>query len=218
MPPSFATWLLEALAPDERRDSLIGDLIERYRNGDSASWYWRQALGAILLGNAKAIRDHKLLALRAVLVGFASMWVFSAAARFLLQILWVFASGGVYLGGQWIRLDYGWIRNRIYIAFLLTLLGSAASGWIVGRLHRERQTPMVLVYLVSALVVAVVQLAVQVRLIGWTIRPVAQYPQTLLLFFVLVPVSILLGGLWRRTRPRIRYGTRTTGARQNATF
>jgi hypothetical protein len=218
MPPRFATWLLERLAPDERRDSLIGDLIERYRNGNSASWYWRQALGAIVFGNAKAIGDHKLLALRAVLVGFASMWVFSAAARFLLQVLWVFASGGVYLGGHWVRLDYGWIRNRMYIAFVLTLLGSAASGWIVGRLHRERQTAMVLVYLASAIVVAGVQLAVQVRLIEWTIRPVAQYPQTLVLFFVLVPAAILLGGLWRRTRPSIRYGTSTTGARQNATF
>jgi hypothetical protein len=144
MPPGFATWLLEAPAPDERCDSLVGDFVEQ--------------------------------------VGLRR------------------------------------IRNRMYIAFLLTLLGSAASGGIVGRLHRERQTAMVFVYLASAIVVAGVQMAVQVRLIGWNIRPVAQYPQTLVLFFVLVPVSILLGGLWRRTRSSIRYGTSTTGARQNATF
>jgi hypothetical protein len=55
-----------------------------------------------------------------------------------------------------------------------------------------------------------VQLAVQVRLIGWTIRPVAQYPQTLVLFFVLVPAAILLGGLWRwsERRPPASAGSR----------
>jgi len=194
-PPRLATWLLVRLASGEKRESLIGDLAEQYRNGRSASWYWRQTLGSIATGAWGEVRDHKLLAVRAVLIGLASMWVFSAAARFALQVLWTLATGGVYIGGRWIRLDYGWIRNRIYIAFLLTLFGSAASGWIVGRLHRDREAPMVLAYLTSAVVLAIVQLAVQIRLIGWTIRPVVQYPQTIVLFFILVPIAILFGGL-----------------------
>jgi hypothetical protein len=194
-PPRLATWLLVRLASGEKRESLIGDLAEQYVHGRSAGWYWRQAIGSILAGSAREIRDHKLLAVRAVFAGLASMWVFGFAARFSLQVLWTLATGGVYIGGHWIRLDYGWIRNRMYIAFLLTLFGSAASGWIVGRLHRDREAPMVLAYLASAVVLAIVQLAVQIRLIGWTIRPVAQYPQTIVLFFVLVPMAILFGGL-----------------------
>jgi hypothetical protein len=90
-PPRLATWLLARLASGKTRESLVGDLIEQYRNGRSASWYWRQAL------------------------------------------------------------------------------------------------------IVVVVLAAMVQLATQVRLVGWTIRPAVQYPQTVLLFFVLVPINILLG-------------------------
>ena len=192
-PPRVATWLLERLASGEKRESLVGDLIEQYQDGRSASWYWRQALGSIVTGAASGVRDHKLLALRAVAIGLASMWAFGALARFLLQILWVLSSGGVYFGSHWIRLDYEWIRYRVYIAFLLTLLGSAGSGWIVGRFHRDQQAPMVFAFLVSVVLGSFVQLAIQVRLVGWSIRPFTQYPLLVLLFFVSVPISILLG-------------------------
>ncbi len=213
-PPRVATWLLERLASGKKRESLVGDLIEQQRNGRSASWYWRQVLTAILAGAATDIRAHKLLAVRAVMVGFSCMWAFSALARFSLQILWALSSGGVYVGGYWIRLDYSWIRHGRYIAFLLASMGSAGSGWIVGRLHRENQAPMVFAFLASVVVAATVQLVLQVRLVGWAIRPFTQYPLMVLLFFVAVPLSILLGGLWGARS----YGTRTTGARQNAAF
>src|SRR5258708_11747553 len=48
-PPFLATKLLEWLASDPRGDALTGDLIEQYRQGRSAVWYWRQALLAILV-------------------------------------------------------------------------------------------------------------------------------------------------------------------------
>ena len=150
---------------------------------------------SILVVAARETLDHKLLALRAVLVGLASMWVFGALTRFVLQIVWVFAGGGVYLGGHWITLDYRWIRHRMYIAFLLTLLGSAGSGWIVGRFDRNHQTPMVFAFAVSVVLGALLQLLIQVRVVGWTISPLVRYPQTLVLWFALVPISILGGGL-----------------------
>jgi hypothetical protein len=103
-----------------------------------------------------------------------------------------------------------------YLGFLLTSIGSAGSGWIVGRLHREHQAPMVFAFLTSVVVAAAAQLVLQVRLVGWTIRPHFhdQYPLAALLFFVTVAPSILLGGLWSAGS----YRTRTTGARQNAAF
>lgn len=214
-PPRVATWLVERLVSGEKRESLVGDLIEQHHNGRSASWYWRQVLTAIPAGAATDIRGHKLLAVRAVLVGFASMWAFSALARFSLQILWALSSGGVYVGGYWIRLDYSWTRHARDIAFLLTSMGSAGSGWIVGRFHRDHQASMVVAFLVSVVLAAAVQLVLVVRLVGWAIRPLSQYPLMVLLFFVAVPISILLGGLWGAGSDD---RTRTTGARQNAAF
>jgi hypothetical protein len=197
-PPRLATWLLERFAFGEKRESLIGDLIEQHRNGRSASWYWRQAATAILAGAVTDLRAHKLLAIRAVMIGFACMWAFSALSRFALQMLWTLSSGGVYVGDHWIRLDYGWIRHARYFAALLTTMGSAASGWIVGRLHREHQAPVVFAFVTSVVVAAMVQLVLLVSIIGWAIRPITQYqhPVAILWFFVVVPASILLGGLW----------------------
>jgi hypothetical protein len=201
LPPRLATWLLGRLASGQTRESLIGDLIEQYRNGRSASWYWRQTLGSIVTGAWGEVCDHKLLATRAALVGLATMWAFGAVARFLLQILWVLTSGGVYLGGHWVRLDYGWIHYRMYMAFLLTLLGSAGSGWIVGRFHRDHQAPMVFAFVISVILGALVELLIQVGVVGWTISPVARYPQTLVLWFVLAPISIVIGSMIA-SRPR----------------
>ena len=197
-PPRLATWLLERLASGEKRESLVGDLIEQHRNGRSASWYWRQALTAILAGAVTDLRAHKLLAIRAVMIGFACMWAFSALSRFAMQVLWTLSSGGVYIGDHWIRLDYGWIRHSRDFAALLTTLGSAASGWIVGRLHREHQASMVFAFVTSVIVGSIVQVVLLVSIIGWAIRPITQYRPLLavLMFFVVVPTSVLLGGLW----------------------
>jgi hypothetical protein len=194
-PPRFATWLLERLALNEKRESLIGDLLEQYLNGRSASWYWRQALYSILVGAKAGIRNHKVLAVRAVLIGFASMWVFGAIARVSLQVIWALASGGVYLGNHWVRLDYGWIRHSIHLGLLMTVLASTLSGWIVGRTHRDHETPMVFAFLVSVVVAALVQVATLVRLVGWSIRPLAQHPLIFALSFLAIPACILFGGL-----------------------
>lgn len=52
-PPILATKLLERLSSSPHGDALAGDLIERYREGRSAAWYWRQALLAIVVSFAK---------------------------------------------------------------------------------------------------------------------------------------------------------------------
>jgi len=48
-PPIVATRLLEMLASGPHDDALAGDLVEQYRQGRSAGWYWRQVLSAILV-------------------------------------------------------------------------------------------------------------------------------------------------------------------------
>ncbi len=52
-PPLLATKLLAGLVSGPHGDALTGDLIEQYREGRSAVWYWRQALLAIMVCLAK---------------------------------------------------------------------------------------------------------------------------------------------------------------------
>lgn len=46
-PPRFAFWLLRHMCPGENLEALTGDLIERFREGASNSWFWRQVLIAL---------------------------------------------------------------------------------------------------------------------------------------------------------------------------
>ena len=71
-PPIVATWLLERLYTAEKSESLIGDLVECYGHGRSAAWYWRQVLAAILWSFCREVRGHILLAVRAVVTGWAA--------------------------------------------------------------------------------------------------------------------------------------------------
>lgn len=50
-PPAVATWLLQCAA--RGNEALVGDLLEEYRHGRSAAWYWRQVLTAVAVGTSK---------------------------------------------------------------------------------------------------------------------------------------------------------------------
>ena len=75
-PPRLASWLLHHLASSPQRESLAGDLIERYHQGQSATWYWRQVLAAILAGVIRDIRDMDLRIKKVWLPGAASCLLF----------------------------------------------------------------------------------------------------------------------------------------------
>jgi hypothetical protein len=57
MPPRLATWVLERFDVDE---SVIGDLIERYGQRPSNTWYWRQVFVAIVMTFARELRARPL--------------------------------------------------------------------------------------------------------------------------------------------------------------
>jgi hypothetical protein len=48
IPPTLATWMLKHLVLGDRNEALEGDLLEEFQRRRSASWYWRQVIGAIL--------------------------------------------------------------------------------------------------------------------------------------------------------------------------
>jgi hypothetical protein len=49
-PPALALWLLRRLCRRRNRDFLTGDLLERFGEGESRVWFWRQVMMAILIG------------------------------------------------------------------------------------------------------------------------------------------------------------------------
>jgi hypothetical protein len=69
-PPKFAEWLLEFLGYARQNRALMGDLLEEFRNGRSAGWYWRQTLTVIGNGAAKNAAGPRSYC-RAILIGFA---------------------------------------------------------------------------------------------------------------------------------------------------
>lgn len=57
-PPRLAVWLLLRLAPDYRREALVGDLIEELRHRRSRVWFWRQVLQIPCLRVSSIMRRH----------------------------------------------------------------------------------------------------------------------------------------------------------------
>jgi hypothetical protein len=165
--------------------ALIGDLLEEYDRGRSAIWYWRQVLIAVGMGTWVAIRDHKLLALRAVAVGFAT--------EFLFVFLWEF-----------------WALNLVIFSIMqwmtqvsITLLTQTATGWIVARTHRTHQLPMVLAFLICIFFfyVSYTFSSARLLLVGSINDPMFRPYLTMYLVTILLAiVGILLGGIFARPR------------------
>jgi len=57
-PPSLAVWWLRHACPGRDNDALTGDLIERFRGGETRGWFWRQVLIAFAVGVLGEIRAH----------------------------------------------------------------------------------------------------------------------------------------------------------------
>ena len=71
-PPCVATWLLRHLASDNV--PLAGDLLEEFRAGRTAHWYWRQVMAAIFRDMLDRIWAHKTLGLLALAVA-GAFWL-----------------------------------------------------------------------------------------------------------------------------------------------
>jgi hypothetical protein len=189
-PPSVATWLLVHFTCGRRNDSLIGDILEEYQFDPSRAWFWRQAVGAILASFGTEIRANGLLAVRAVTIG----WVTLYLGRFLL--------------GSWPDMLSSPFDRRVpeafdplghngFIWWIFWIPVTATSGWIVGRFHRGHRA-MVLIFSGSVLFW-------DLRMLPWIcalsidVFSNSRYLPYLisnLAGFTLPPASILLAGLW----------------------
>lgn len=78
-PPRLANWLLTRSGFAHQNPPLAGDLLEEFRRGRSAAWFWRQTLVAILTGLAQNAR-----LVRRPLTGFLIGWVAEVSVTFAL--------------------------------------------------------------------------------------------------------------------------------------
>jgi hypothetical protein len=177
-----ADWLLERLGLDV---ALTGDLLEECAQGRSAIWYWRQVLIAVLTGIWGAVRDHKLLALRAIATGFA--------IEVLVIFLWQFVPDLPLFSVEF------WIVDVSAI-----LLTQPVTGWIVARTHRAHPVPMVSAFLVCFLLWYVSGIFSSARMI--LVASLSQPEARLYLAAYLVTISGttigLLGGGLLAARPK----------------
>jgi hypothetical protein len=189
-PPAAATWLLVRFSFGRRNDSLIGDLIEEYGNGRSGAWYWRQALTAIAVAFCQEIRAHKLLAVRAVAIGWAVWYVYGVfvspwLGRILISL------------GQKLPPALQYDAPYWFVWWIIWLSVRAASGWLVARLHRGHQTAMVLLFSASVLLWKLRMLPLTCTLVldVFSDSSFLHYLPSQIASMILPPISILAGGL-----------------------
>ena len=193
-PPRGATWLLEKFAP--KNDALTGDLAEEYCRGRSSGWYWKQVLSAIAVGFISDIRTHKLLALRAIALGHATIyllfrWVEGPLTGAYFRFLF---SHGLRRSSAW------WQHLSFYPPTFAPLICLAVSGWLVARCHRPYKQAMVLVYLLSLELLFLPDgFRLAVDAIGDR-RFLPSFVEWFIFQGVLTAVAVLFGGL--RVRPR----------------
>ena len=118
-------WLLDRFCGEP---AVAGDLLQEYRGGKSALWFWREVLAAISVYSASTIWEHKWLSLRAIATG----WLFFVV---------VIRTGMSDIVHPWWN---GIAPPALYpcIAYVPWML----NGWIIGRVHRPYSTAMVLAY------------------------------------------------------------------------
>jgi hypothetical protein len=97
----------------------------------------------------REICDHKWLAGRAILVGWAALfglWILTVRLVFLDD--WLFVRGIADLRRYWPD------PRQPFFHFLIGGAVNAAAAWIVGRFHREYRASMVLAFFVSLLAIS----------------------------------------------------------------
>jgi hypothetical protein len=214
-PPRIATWLAHRLIATEYRESLLGDLAEQYSVRRSRLWHWRQVLAAIMVSAVADVRDHKLLALRAVAlsavlyVGLASVVIEGVTT----VRLWMLAANATVCpryDPASVRCDF-WLVSFVVMSLtprVLSCLASATIGWVVARWNRSAAAS-------SVLLVATIQFLFEYGWITWMFAAQGIFPNrpgwtVHTVLAVTRPASVLLGGLWAlRSSP----GTRVLASR-----
>ena len=201
-PPTVATWLMTRFVSGEKRESLIGDLIEQHRRGRSAAWYWRQTISAIMTSFAAEVWRNRALVIGIVALGtymgdiYMFIWT-SGLHRldgwhpWLMSWLLKAELDGVWHLAYWIHM-YAWTATIEFCALL------AAVVWVTTRFRPRQMGLVVTIFLGTQVSLCVPYL--RIALTDWLNDPGnPMWFFNVLWFsiftFVTVPFSIILGGL-----------------------
>jgi hypothetical protein len=198
--------LLQRLLPARDHEALLGDLHEERRRGRSIFWYWSQILAAIVIGSWRDVREHPLLALRAVMTGVVVLALYFAFVVAIGRLLWVLSNGGYYVGGHWLTLPPRPIPQRydLPVVLIVNACGYAVSGWAIVRLHRAYGLVMAMPFLLVVSLLSLIPLTVIAVDAGSGARtmPLIQVACLIGGLFATVSGGVLLGALWGARRAR----------------
>lgn len=120
-PPALATWLVEHVIPGDHNEALAGDLMEQFRQGRSVAWYWRQVVGAILVGWSMGFRILYTAA------GVTAVWTLALSQFY--GRFWVFAQ--VQAPVIW-AMRHGWTLTRAFLIGSFVLYNALPLALTVG--------------------------------------------------------------------------------------
>ena len=193
-PPRLASWLLHHLASSPQRDALAGDLIERYHQGQSATWYWRQVLAAILAGVIRDIREGTPMDLH-----IKKVWLPGAASCLL------------FFGFYWILILLPFDKNRfqfISIPYLVLpfvgALGAYLSRRMKGSVVERILAAWFLVFTFVALFAVRIVYGLFFEGVPYTLSHFLAGLSVTLVFIVVVGGLLLVLGAWPFCRPHLR--------------
>jgi hypothetical protein len=112
-PPALANWLLDRLGSTRRNPPLAGDLLEEFRGGRSAAWYWRQTLVVIahdIVSRGNELRPY-LVALGAA---YATQFVITLTL-WSMRIPAALQVSGWTKFGVWLLLQFGYAGYAILV-------------------------------------------------------------------------------------------------------
>ena len=158
-PPRVARWLLQNFGCSPNNAAVIGDLDERYRQGRSRSWYWRQSSIAMITSVVALTRNNKLLTVRALVTGWSIFFLYALTLpRMIIHLLRGSPTGSGLLPSSWTRVQWlyvrGWIvpQGDAYTFALISGIFAFFIGWLVGRLNRPNHRTAVVIFVASLFV------------------------------------------------------------------
>lgn len=125
-PPALADWLLDRLGDTRRHPAMAGDLLEEFRSGRSAAWYWRQTLVVIANGIAHSVVElwPYLLALG---VAYAVQFVVALT-------LWLKSFPSAIPGSAWMKVSV-WLLTQFAYGVCMALFDLLLVGKFDGNVR-----------------------------------------------------------------------------------
>jgi hypothetical protein len=177
-PPKLAIWWLRHACPGSDDDALTGDLIERFREGQTRRWFWTQVLIAFAVGVLGETRRHW------------PYFCYAIAGTAMPAILWK-SVVGARLRLHWWTLPWPWSQLVFELSptaiLALAALPALVAGLVINREFRWN----------SLLRTAVINLALitlgnySLDFLPWLLRPVPGDPHHMFLIFSKVVVGVL---------------------------